>query len=103
MKLNIGTKVNLLIVFAILLVGGVSIFLSISALKSAGKEAIDNYSSAVMNEKRSQIRDLVNSAYTIAKERLDDSIDKEKIKNDYQATSANFINFAGIGGVRTAA
>ncbi len=83
MKLNIGTKVNFLIVVAILLVGGVSILLSISALKGAGKHAIDNYSSAVMNEKKAQIKDLVNSAYTLAKERLEDSLNKEKIKKEY--------------------
>ncbi len=50
MKLNIGTKVNVLIIFTILLVGGVSILLSISALKKAGEQAIGQYRSAVMNE-----------------------------------------------------
>ena len=83
MKLNIGTKVNLLIIVVILLVGGVSIFLSVSALRSEGKDSIAQYSAAVMGEKRSQIKDLVTSAYTIAKERLADSLDKEKIKAEY--------------------
>jgi methyl-accepting chemotaxis protein len=83
MKLNIGTKVNVLIITAILLVGGVSILLSISALRGAGKHAIEKYSSAMMDEKKSQIQDLVNSAYTIAQENLEASLDKEKIKADY--------------------
>jgi len=83
MKLNIGAKVNALIVLAIILVGGGSLFLSVSALKEEGNLAKENYSSAVINEKKSQIKDLVNSAYTIAKERLDASLDKEKIRNEY--------------------
>ena len=73
MKLNIGTKVNLLIVVALILVGGTSLFLSVSSLKKGGELAIDSYSSGVMREKKAQIKDLVNSAFTIAKERLDAS------------------------------
>ena len=83
MKINIGTKVNGLIIVAILLVGGVSVLLAILALKNEGNHAIEKYSSAVMAEKRSQIRNLVNSAYTIASERVQDSLDKEKIKKKY--------------------
>ncbi len=83
MKLNIGTKVNLLIVVALILVGGTSLFLSVSSLKKGGELAIDSYSSGVMREKKAQIKDLVNSAFTIAKERLDASRDKEKIRKEY--------------------
>ncbi len=83
MKLNIGAKVNALIVLAIILVGGGSLFLSVSALKEEGNLAKENYSSAVINEKKSQIKDLVNSAYTLAKERLDAALDKEKLRNQY--------------------
>jgi len=83
MKLNIGTKVNLLIVVALILVGGTSLFLSVSSLKKGGQLAIDSYRSGVMGEKKAQIQDLVNSAFTIAKERLDASRDKEKIRKEY--------------------
>lgn len=83
MKATIGTKVNFLIIIALVLVGGVSLLLSISALKGGGELAIEKYRSAVMDEKKNQIKDLVNSAYTIAKERLEVSLDKETLKNEY--------------------
>jgi len=83
MKLNIGTKVNLLIILAILFVGGGSLFLSVYELKNEGNMAIENFSTAVMNEKKAQIKDLVNSAYTIANESLNTSLDKEKIRKEY--------------------
>ncbi len=83
MKLTIGKKVNLILIISILLVGGVSIILAMFALKGEGKHAIGKFRSAVMNEKQSQIKDLVNSAYTIAKGNLDSSLDKEKIKKEY--------------------
>ncbi len=83
MKLNIGAKVNSLLILALALVGGASLFLSVSALKSGGAFAIDKYRTGMMTEKKAQIQDLVNSAYTIAKERLDDSRDKETIRKEY--------------------
>ncbi len=83
MKLNIGAKVNLLIIVALVLVGGASLFLSVSALNSGGDFAVEQYSTGVMNEKKAQIQDLVNSAYTIAKERLEASRDKETIRKEY--------------------
>ncbi|MCG8686394.1 MAG: methyl-accepting chemotaxis protein [Desulfobacterales bacterium] len=82
-KLKIGAKVNILIIAALVLVGGVSLIFSISALKDEGEMAINEYSTDMMNEKRSQIRDLINSAYTIAKERLDASMDKEAIRREF--------------------
>ncbi|WDP84901.1 MAG: cache domain-containing protein [Desulfobacter sp.] len=83
MKLKIGAKVNLLVVLALILVGGVSLFFSISALKGEGELAVQQYSTDMMKEKRFQIRDLVNSAFTIAKERLDASMDKDAIRKEY--------------------
>jgi methyl-accepting chemotaxis protein len=83
MKLNIGTKVNFLIIVALFIVGGTSLFLSVTSLKKGGELAINSYSTGVMGEKKAQIKDLVNSAFTIAKERLDASRDKEKIRNEY--------------------
>ncbi len=83
MKLNIGTKVNVLIIVALVLVGGASLLLSVSSLKSGGEFAIKGYSAGMMGEKKAQIEDLVNSAFTIAKERLDASRDKESIRKEY--------------------
>ncbi|MCG8634782.1 MAG: methyl-accepting chemotaxis protein [Desulfobacterales bacterium] len=82
-KLNIGAKVNFLLIAALILVGGAALFFSVSALKSGGEFAIQEYSDGMMGEKKAQIQDLVNSAYTIAKERLDDSRDKETIRMEY--------------------
>lgn len=86
MKLNIATKVNGLIIIALILVGGASLLLSVSSLKSQGELAIKTYRSGVMDEKKAQIKDLVDSAYTIAKERLDASCDKKKIRKEYGDT-----------------
>jgi len=83
MKLNIGTKVNVLIVVALIMVGGASLVLSVVSLRKGGEVAIQAYSTGMMAEKRAQIKDLVNSAYTIAKERLDASQDKETVRMEY--------------------
>mgnify|MGYP001367259017 CR=1 FL=1 len=83
MKLKIGAKVNFLLISALILVGGSALFFSVSALKSGGQFAVKEYSDGMMKEKRAQIQDLVNSAFTIAKERLEDSRDKETIKKEY--------------------
>jgi len=83
MKLNIGTKVNILIVATLILVGGGSLIFSISALKKEADFAINEYSTDMMEEKKYQIKDLVNSAYTIAKERLEASRDRETIRKEY--------------------
>ncbi len=83
MKLKIGAKVNLLIIVALVLVTGASLFLSATALKDQGEFSILEYSTGMMGEKKAQIKDLVNAAYTIAQERLDVSQDKESIQKEY--------------------
>ncbi|MBU0972431.1 MAG: methyl-accepting chemotaxis protein [Proteobacteria bacterium] len=83
MKFNIGTKVNVLIIVALILVGGASLLLSVSSLKKEGEFAIQAYAEGMLGEKQSQIRDLVNSAFTIAQERLDASRDKEALRREY--------------------
>ena len=83
MKLKIGAKVNLLIIVALVIVGGVSLIFSVSALKEEGEFSINAYSTDMMEEKKAQIKDLVNSTFTIAKERLDASRDHETIRREY--------------------
>ncbi len=73
MKLNIGTKVNVLIIVALILVGGASLLLSIPSLKKGGELGIQDYRKGMIGEKKTQIQDLVNSSFVIAKERLDSS------------------------------
>ncbi len=112
MKLNIGTKVNTLIIVALVLVGGASVLVSVSALKNEGEVSIQTYSAAIMGEKKAQIRDLVNSAFTIAKERLDASKDKDTIQKEYGENVKAVVDQAiavfesvsqddGIGGVES--
>jgi len=72
MNLKIGTKVNLLIVTSLLLVGGSAIFLSISALKSQGDLAISEYRTGVMNEKREILKEMVRIVHTTAENHLKD-------------------------------
>jgi len=83
MKLKIGAKVNLLIISAMVLVGGAALFFSISALKHEGEIAIEKYSTNIMMVKKEHIKDLVSSAYTIAKARLDVAMDKNAIRKTY--------------------
>ena len=83
MKFNIGTKVNTLIILALLLVGGASVILAVSSLKSQGDFSVDKYRTSMMEEKRSQIKDLVNAAWTIAHKNLKMSEDKEGIRKNY--------------------
>lgn len=94
MKLKIGMKVNLLVIVSLLLVGGISLFLSVSALNKSGEASISDYHDGMMKEKRIQIQDLVNSAYTIARERYDDSMNKEKIRDQYGSQVKAAVNQA---------
>jgi methyl-accepting chemotaxis protein len=48
----------------------------------------------MMDEKKAQLKDLVNSAYTIAKERLDASLDKDTIRKEYGDTVKAVVNQA---------
>ena len=94
MKLNIGPKVNILIVAALLIVGGASVFLSVSALKTEGKKAINDYKNAMMAEKKQNVKSIVDSVYTIAKAGLDESRDENKIRKEFGARVKSAINQA---------
>ncbi|MCP4355605.1 MAG: methyl-accepting chemotaxis protein [Proteobacteria bacterium] len=83
MKLNIRTKINLIVIVSLFLVGGSALFLSVSAIRSEGNKAIEKYRDGVMNEKRAQMKDLVNTAHTVAKERYNASKDRMKLRKDY--------------------
>ncbi len=83
MKLNIGPKVNILIIAALLLVGGFSVVLSVRALNAESKKSINDYKNAVMAEKKQNIKGMVDAAYTIAKARLDESRDENKIRREF--------------------
>ncbi len=90
MKLNIGTKVNILIVLGLLLVGGAGLVLSVSALKKEEKITLEEFRKETIHERRTFLKDMVDSAYAMAKERLDASRDKESIRKHfgYQVKSA---------------
>ncbi|HBT88252.1 MAG: methyl-accepting chemotaxis protein [Acetobacterium sp.] len=94
MKLGIGPKVNLLIISAMVLVGGAAVFFSVSALKHEGQIAIEKYSSDMMELKKEHIKDLVSSAYTIAKARLDVARDKNAIRKTYGDNAKAVVNQA---------
>ena len=83
MKFNIAAKVNTLIIVVLFLVGGASIFLSVSGLNQSGEQAIIEYRAGILKEKQEQIKDLVSSAFSIAQERLEDSQNIEKLRRDY--------------------
>ncbi|MBI9090995.1 MAG: methyl-accepting chemotaxis protein [Desulfobacterium sp.] len=72
MKLKIGTKVNLLIVVSLLLVGGAAILLSASALQRGGELAISEYRTGVMNEKTQMLKEMVRIVHAMAQDHLAD-------------------------------
>ncbi|WP_020585343.1 methyl-accepting chemotaxis protein [Desulfobacter curvatus] len=94
MKLKIGSKVNLLIISAMVLVGGAALFFSVSALKYEGRIAIEKYSTDMMVVKKEHVKDLVSSAYTIAKARLDVARDKNAIRKTYGDSVKAVVNQA---------
>lgn len=83
MKLKIGPKVNILIFAAVILVGGAALIFAISALKHDGQVAIERYGTDMMEVKKRHVKDLVFSAYTIAKARVDAARDKNAIRKAY--------------------
>ena len=83
MKLKIGPKINILIISAVILVGGAALIFSISALKHEGQIAIERYGADMMEVKKRHVKDLVFSAYAIAKARVDAARDKNAIRKFY--------------------
>jgi len=93
-KLKIGSKVNLLIISAMVLVGGASLIFSVSALKDEGRFAIGKYSTDMEKIKKEHVKDLVSSAYTIAKARLDAARDKNAIRKTHGDNVKSVVNQA---------
>jgi len=82
-KFNIGTKVNVLIISTLVLMGGAALIFSVTALKSEGEFAVQEYSEGVTKAKRDQIKGLVNSVIAIAQEGVKDSMDKAAVRKLY--------------------
>ncbi|WP_022665483.1 methyl-accepting chemotaxis protein [Desulfospira joergensenii] len=83
MKLNIGVKVNILIIAGLLLVGGASLALSVSSLKREEKLTLEEFRKQVMQEKKQSLKDLIDSAHAMARERLDASRNKEAVRKEF--------------------
>ncbi len=72
MGLTINTKINVLIIISLVLVGGTSFFLSRSTLETQGKLAIKEYKTGVMDAKEEMLKELVKIAYTVVQNHLED-------------------------------
>ncbi len=83
MKLKIGAKVNMLMIISLIIVGGISLLFSISALNNQGKLAITTYRKNMMYEKKEFLNNIVTTVQSIAQEQYNNSIDKEKIRKVY--------------------
>ncbi|WP_321491416.1 methyl-accepting chemotaxis protein [uncultured Desulfobacter sp.] len=94
MKLNIGTKVNLLIVVSLLLVGGAGLGLSVSALNKEKKLTIEEFRKEAIHERRMFLKSLIDSAYAMAKDRLDSSRDKETVRKYFGNQAKSAVNQA---------
>jgi len=85
MKLKIAAKINFLIISSLVIVGGASLIISISALKQQGNQTINEYKTGIMQEKKDFLNNMVTAAHTIALEQYNNSIDRERIQKDYGA------------------
>jgi methyl-accepting chemotaxis protein len=83
LKVLIGTKINVIVILSLFVVGAASILLSVSAIRSQGKQSIETYRKGMLNEKNELLRDLINTAHTIAKEKFAASKDKAKLRKEY--------------------
>ncbi|MCK5311189.1 MAG: cache domain-containing protein [Desulfobacteraceae bacterium] len=77
MKLKIGAKVNFLLIAALFIVGGASLIFTVSALKQQGKSSIDEYRADIMQEKKEFLKTMATSAYIIAQNNFEQSLDKK--------------------------
>jgi methyl-accepting chemotaxis protein len=94
MKLKIGPKINILIISAVMLVGGAALFFSVSSLKHEGHLSLERYSTDIMGLKKEYIKDRVLSTYTIAKAGLDEARDKNAIRKTYGNSVKAVVNQA---------
>ncbi len=98
MKLRIRTKVNVLIVVSLLLVGGAAIFLSASALQKQGERASNEYRTGVMNEKTQMLKEMVKIVHAIAREHLKDGQEQGISVTDIKEDALNAIGSIRYGG-----
>ncbi len=94
MKLSIGAKVNYLLIAALFVVGGVSLYFSITSLQRQGRRTIEEYHTNILQEKKELLKNMVAAAYTIALEQFNHSMDKEKLKTDYGSQVKAAVNQA---------
>ena len=94
MKLNIGTKVNLLIVASLLLIGGAGLGLSVSALNKEKKLTLEEFRKEAIHKKRTSLKNLIDSAYAMAEDRLDSSRDKETVRKNFGDQVKSAVNQA---------
>jgi methyl-accepting chemotaxis protein len=78
--MKIGTKVNLLVVTSILVVGVLAVVITVTALVSEGRDEISQYRDAMLMEKKQKLKDLTGAAYKIVEDHYTAATNKEKIK-----------------------
>ncbi len=93
-KASINLRVNLLVISALVLVGIVTIMGTAYSMKKRGREDAASYRAALMKEKKKQLGDLVEIAYTIINKNHEESRDTEKIKEVYGDVIFSAVNQA---------
>lgn len=83
LKSSISFKINSLVVLSLLLLGAATIVISSYALNKRGDIEIENYRTAIMEEKRDQLKNLVGAAYYIAQHNYTESQNTDKLKKYY--------------------
>ena len=94
MKINIGTKVNLLVVASILVVGVLAVVITVSALVSESRDEIAQYRDSMRMEKKQKLKDLTRAAYKIVEDHYTAATNKEKIKQKRGDTVKAAVNQA---------
>lgn len=93
-KASINLKINAIVIFSLLILGGTTVFVSSVSLKKRGEAEIENYRTAILSEKKEMLKYLVASAYNIALTNYNESQNVEKLKRTYGDILQSAVNQA---------
>ncbi len=79
-RASINVKINTILICSLLLLGAAAIFMSFISINKRGSQEIETYRSAILEEKKEMLKNLVSSAYTIVSKNYQENQDQESKK-----------------------
>ncbi len=92
--MNISKKIFIVALSGTIILGAVALVLSLRALEKRGQEEIAFAHTVMMDEKKSKLRDLIQSTYAIIKAHYDYAHDPEKVAAAYRKQLKNIVDVA---------